>query len=126
MIGSDGNSLCTHGVLSRRSTHPRAYGTFPRVLGHYTREQNLLDWPQAVYKMTGLPAQAFCIPNRGLLQTKAWADIVVFDPNTVIDKATFTEPHQYPAGIEHVILNGRHVVKHEKHTGTMAGVVLSP
>jgi N-acyl-D-amino-acid deacylase len=126
MIGSDGNSLCTHGVLSRRSTHPRAYGTFPRVLGHYTREQRLLDWPQAIYKMTGLPAQAFGIPDRGLLQTKAWADIVVFDPATVSDKATFAEPHQYAAGIEHVILNGRHVVKHEKHTGVMAGVVLSP
>jgi N-acyl-D-amino-acid deacylase len=126
MIGSDGNSLCTHGVLSRRSTHPRAYGTFPRVLGHYTRQQQLLDWPQALHKMTGLPAKAFRIPDRGLLRTDAWADIVVFDPNTVIDKATFTHPHQYAAGIEHVILNGQHVVKDGEPTGIMAGVVLSP
>ncbi len=74
--------------------------------------------------MTGLPAKAFSIPDRGLLKTGAWADIVVFDPKTVIDEATFIEPHQYPTGIEHVILNGQHVVKHSEHTGVMAGVVL--
>ena len=83
MVGSDGYSVKSDGYMGQRSMHPRSYGTFPRVLGHYTREEKVLDWPQAVHKMTGLPARALGLTDRGALRPGVWADVVVFDPETV-------------------------------------------
>ena len=118
MIGSDG--------LPRPGTrpHPRAYGTFPRVLGVYVREQGLLSLEAAVHKMTGMPAARLGLADRGVLREGAYADIVVFDPATVKDQSTFTEPHQYPLGIETVLVNGAVAVQDGKATGVRAGRVL--
>ncbi len=126
MVGSDGYSVKANGYMGTRAMHPRSYGTFPRVLGHYTRDEKVLTWPQAVYKMTGLPARALGLTDRGVLRPGAWADIVVFDPARVIDRATFTQAHQYPLGIEHVLVNGQTAVANERTTNVRAGVVLPP
>jgi dihydroorotase/N-acyl-D-amino-acid deacylase len=90
--------------------HPRWYGTFPRVLGHYVREKHVLELEEAVRKMTSLPAGRMGLSDRGRIAEGAWADITIFDPNTVIDRATFEDPHQYPDGIPYVIVNGIVVV----------------
>ena len=124
MVSSDGYSVKSNGYRSKRSMHPRSYGTFPRVLGHYTREEKVLAWPQAVYKMTGLPARALGLTDRGALRPGAWADVVVLDPKTVIDRATFMNAHQYPVGIEYVWVNGQLAVADSQTTGTRAGAVL--
>ena len=121
MIASDGR-------LSRPGDghpHPRAYGTFPRVLGKYVREQKLLALETAVHKMTQMPAQRLRLAHRGVLRVGAAADVVVFDAATVKDQATFTEPHQYPRGIETVLVNGTVAVDGGKATGVRAGRVLS-
>ncbi|WP_306519718.1 amidohydrolase family protein [Gemmatimonas sp.] len=121
MIASDGR-------LSRPGDghpHPRAYGTFPRVLGEYVREQKLLALETAVHKMTQMPAQRLRLAHRGVLRVGAAADVVVFDAATVKDQATFTEPHQYPRGIETVLVNGTVAVDGGKATGVRAGRVLS-
>ena len=120
MIASDGR-LSEPGV---GHPHPRAYGTFPRVLGRYVREKKLLSWEEAIYKMTGFPAKTMGLTDRGLLKEGMKADITIFDPNTVIDKATFTEPHQYPNGIDHVIVNGQLVVTQGSFKAVKAGSVL--
>lgn len=104
--------------------HPRAYGTFPRVLGEYVRVQHVLTLPRAVQKMTSMPAARLGLSDRGVLRIGAMADVVVLDASTVADRATFTEPHQYAAGIETVIVNGRVAVKDGKPTGVKAGRVL--
>jgi len=104
--------------------HPRAYGTFPRVLGEYVRAQQLLPLATAVHKMTGMPAQRLGLRDRGVLRVGAMADVVVFNANTVKDQSTFTEPHQYPSGIETVIVNGSVAVRGGVATGVRAGRVL--
>jgi dihydroorotase/N-acyl-D-amino-acid deacylase len=104
--------------------HPRAYGTFPRVLGEYVRAQKLLPLETAVHKMTGMPARRLGLSDRGVLRVGAMADVVVFDAATVKDQSTFTEPHQYPSGIETVIVNGKIAVRAGKPTGVKAGQVL--
>lgn len=104
--------------------HPRAYGTFPRVLGEYVRLQHVLPLEVAVHKMTGMPAARLGLTDRGVLRVGAMADVVVFDANTVKDVATFTEPHQYPVGIETVIVNGTIAVQDSKPTGVKSGRVL--
>lgn len=104
--------------------HPRAYGTFPRVLGEYVRKQQLLPLATAVHKMTQMPAQRLGLTDRGVLQVGAIADVVVFDPKTVRDQATFTAPHQYPLGIETVVVNGQVAVAEAKPTGVRAGRVV--
>jgi dihydroorotase/N-acyl-D-amino-acid deacylase len=123
MVASDGR-------LSRPGDghpHPRAYGTFPRVLGEYVRNQKLLSLELAIHKMTQMPAQRLGLADRGVITAGAVADLVVFDANTVKDQATFTEPHQYPTGIETVIVNGTMSVERGKATGARAGrVVLRP
>jgi N-acyl-D-amino-acid deacylase len=121
MIGSDSwaTAVETEGV----QTHPRACGTFPRVLGRLVRE-GLFPLAEAVHKMTGLPAQTFHLTRRGLLREGWYADIVVFDPERVFDPATYEEPHRYPAGIECVIVNGKVTVQKSEHTGERAGRVL--
>lgn len=96
-------NVCTDGLLGGKP-HPRVYGAFPRVLGKYVREDKALTLEQAVYKMTGKPAATFNIKNRGQIKEGAYADITVFNPDTVIDKGTFTDPTQYPEGIEYVMV----------------------
>ena len=124
MIGSDASSVAPYGPLSRGKPHPRAYGTFARVLGRYTRELGVLTWAEAIHKMTGQPAARLGLSRRGRLQPGAWADVVVFDPQNVADRATFLEPHQYAMGIEHVLVNGVPVVSDGEHTGALPGHVL--
>jgi dihydroorotase/N-acyl-D-amino-acid deacylase len=105
--------------------HPRAYGTFPRVLGRYVREQKLLSLEQAVHKMTQMPAQRLGLSDRGVLRAGAMADVVVFDAGTVVDQSTFTAPHQYPKGIGTVIVNGVVAVENGTPTGARAGTVVT-
>ncbi|WP_075351917.1 N-acyl-D-amino-acid deacylase family protein [Algoriphagus marinus] len=120
MIGSDGR-------LSRPGDgqpHPRAYGTFPRVLGYYVREKKILSLPEAIHKMTGLSAGRLALSNRGLIKVENIADITIFDPETIIDKSTFTDPHQYPEGIEYVIINGKIAIDKGKYLAVPAGKVI--
>lgn len=105
--------------------HPRAYGTFPRVLGRYVREQRLLSLEQAVHKMTQMPAQRLGLSDRGVLRVGAVADVVVFDAGTVVDQSTFTAPHQYPKGIGTVVVNGVVAVENGAPTGARAGTVVT-
>jgi dihydroorotase/N-acyl-D-amino-acid deacylase len=120
-IGTDASAVRPEGELGRGQPHPRAYGTFPRVLGRYVREQQVLTLRQAIWRMTSLAAFQFNIPMRGELREGLFADVVVFDPATVIDRATFEKPHQYPIGIEYVIVNGVVTVTPQGHTGARAG-----
>jgi N-acyl-D-amino-acid deacylase len=126
MIGSDGSALAPYGPLGEGKPHPRSYGTFPRVLGEYTREQRVLTLPQAIHKMTGLPARRLRLRDRGVIREGARADLVVFDARRIADVATYQDPHRYPRGIEHVLVNGRFVIKHGEHTGSLPGRVLTP
>ncbi len=105
--------------------HPRMFGTFPRALGHYAREKQLLSIPTAVHRMTGLPARRLGLTDRGLLQEGAWADITVFDPETVIDRATYEKPKQYPSGIDYVLVNGQIVMVNGSHTGALPGTFVA-
>ena len=120
-IGTDSAALRPDGELGRGQPHPRAYGTFPRVLGRYVRERKVLELREAVRRMTSLAAWQFNIPRRGILREGYYADVVVFDPATVIDRATFDQPQQYPAGIDYVIVNGVLTVTPKGHTGARAG-----
>ena len=126
MIGSDGSALAPYGPLGEGKPHPRSYGTFPRVLGEYAREQRVLSLPQAIHKMTGLPARRLNIRNRGVIREGAKADLGVFDPRRIADAATYQDPHRYAGGVDHVIVNGRFVIKDGQHTGSLPGRVLTP
>ena len=121
MIASDGR-LSQPG---EGHPHPRAYGTFPRVLGEYVREQKLMSLETAIYKMTGMPAKRLRLDGRGVLREGAFADVVILDPRTVRDQATFLSPHQYPVGIETVIVNGVVAVANSTPTGARAGRVIT-
>ena len=121
MIGTDGSGLATEGPLSTGIPHPRSYGTFPRVLGHYVREQGVISLEEAVWKMCGLPAQKLRWADRGLIRKGYRADLVVLDPDTVADRATYQEPHQYPIGIHHVLVNGEVVISDGVHTRALPG-----
>lgn len=125
MIGSDAIATAPLGKMSVDRVHPRNYGTFPRVLGRYVRELRLLSLPEAVHKMTGLPAQRLGLRDRGVLREGAVADITVFHPLTVQDRATFEEPHQVPLGIEYVLVRGRVALERGMPTGVLAGMVLT-
>ncbi|MDH7513702.1 MAG: D-aminoacylase [Clostridiales bacterium] len=125
MIASDGSSLAPYGPLHRGLPHPRNYGAFPRFLGHYVREKNILSLPEAIKKISSLPAAKMGLNDRGILKPDYWADIVVFDPNKILDLATYTEPEKYPAGIDYVLVNGEVVIDHGEHTGARAGRILS-
>jgi N-acyl-D-amino-acid deacylase len=124
MIGSDGLAVAPYGKLSEGKPHPRFYGTFPLVLGKYCREEKLLDLPAAIKKMTSMPAEKVGLKNRGIIKKDNYADLVVFDPNTIKDNATFADPHQYPTGIEYVIVNGKITIESGQHTGAKSGLVL--
>lgn len=124
MICSDGSALATDGPLSSGSPHPRNYGTFPRILGHYCRDHNLMPIETGIQKMTSMPAKLVRLDNRGTVKPGVYADLVVFDPATIADRATFANPHQYPIGIPHVMVNGEFVVRDGEHTGATPGRVL--
>ena len=104
--------------------HPRAFGTCPRVLGHYARELGVFSMEEAVRRMTGLPAARLGLADHGILREGAWADLVVFDPKTVIDRATFENPCQYPLGIDYVLVNGKVTIDHGRHTGVLSGMFI--
>jgi N-acyl-D-amino-acid deacylase len=123
-VGSDGGALKTEGPLSAGHPHPRYYGTFPRVLGRYVREAKLLTLEDAVRKMTSANAAKVRVYDRGLLRPGQWADVTVFNPETIIDNATFEQPHQYASGVEYVVVNGQVVLEKGKHTGARPGVIL--
>jgi N-acyl-D-amino-acid deacylase len=123
-VGTDGSAIAPYGVLHRGKPHPRLYGTFPRVLGKYIREEKILLLPEMIKKITSLPAQKFGFVRRGVLKKEYCADVVVFDRDKVIDQATWTDPHQYPVGIEYVIVNGKVVIEKGRHTGNLPGKVL--
>jgi N-acyl-D-amino-acid deacylase len=124
MVCSDGSALAVDGPLSEGVPHPRSYGTFPRVLGHYVRERGTLPLELAIRKMTADPAARVGLRDRGRLATGMAADVVVFDPDTVTDRATFEAPHQYPVGIPHVLVNGRFVLRDGESTGELPGRAL--
>jgi N-acyl-D-amino-acid deacylase len=123
-VGSDAGARAPTGPLATVKYHPRSYGTFPRSLGRYVRELKVLEWEEAIAKMTSRPAQMLGLNQRGALRKGYFADIVVFDPATVTDKATYAEPIQFPDGIDYVIVNGMITVEHGRHTGARAGHVL--
>ncbi len=123
-IGCDGSALAPYGVLGRGKPHPRNYGTFPRLLGKYVRDEKILPMPEMIKKITSMPAQNFGFSNRGAVKKDYFADLVVFDEARIIDKATWVDPHQYSEGIEYVIVNGRVVVKRGEHTGQLPGSIL--
>jgi N-acyl-D-amino-acid deacylase len=123
-IGSDGSALATDGPLRRGNPHPRNFGTFPRVLGVYARELKVLRLEDAVRKMTSLNAAKLGITGRGLLRAGNFADLTLFDPDRVIDRATYEKPFEYNLGIEYVIVNGQVVLDQGKHTGARPGRAL--
>jgi len=123
-IGSDGLAYATDGPLRRGHPHPRSFGTFPRVLGVYVRELGILRLEDAVRRMTSLNARKLGLHDRGVVRPGAVADVTVFDPERVIDRATYTEPFRYSEGIEYVLVNGTLVLDHGRHTGARPGVAL--
>ncbi|MFM7318342.1 MAG: amidohydrolase family protein, partial [bacterium] len=123
-IGSDGSAYAIEGPLRRGNPHPRNFGTFPRVLGVYVREKQLLTLEDAVRKMTSLNATRVGMTDRGVLRAGNFADVTIFDPKTVMDQSTFTAPFAYNKGISQVIVNGVVVLDGEKHTGAMPGRAL--
>lgn len=125
-VATDGLAFAPYGPLSRSRPHPRSYGTYPRVLGRYVRDLKLLSLPEAIRKCTELPASRLALGHRGLVRKGFAADLVVFDPLTIADRATFESPHQYPAGIHLVVVNGQVTVRDSGHTGAGAGRLLMP
>jgi N-acyl-D-aspartate/D-glutamate deacylase len=135
MIESDGSAHATYGELSEGQPHPRSYGVFPLAYRKYVRGETREEMPreegeailtlqEAVRKMTSFPAQKLRLMDRGLLREGMWADITIFDLDTISDQATYTEPHQYPTGIPYVIVNGEVVIDGGEHNGVLAGKVL--
>ena len=124
MPASDGSVYSPEGVLGKELPHPRSYGTFPRFFEKFVREQKVLDLPTAIWKCTGLPASRMKLKERGQLIPGYAADITVFDPATIADRSTYAQPHQFPAGIVHVFVNGVHTIADGAHTGALPGIVL--
>ena len=123
-FGSDAGSLAPEGHFLNSNPHPRAYGNFSRVLGKYVRDEKVISLEDAIRKLSGLPASNLKIKNRGLLETGFFADVVIFDPTTIQDHATFADPHQYATGMIHVFVNGEQVLKDGEHTGRLPGRVV--
>lgn len=125
MIGTDGEGRAAEGLLSSGKPHPRNFGTFPRVLGYYTREKKILPLEETIRKMTSLPAAKLHLKDRGTLKKGNYADITIFDPLNVVDKSTFTHPQQYPEGIIHVMVNGKSVINNGVHTRVKPGKIIT-
>ncbi len=123
-LGSDAEALAPEGVFMKSSTHPRAYGNFARLLGKYSRDEQLLPLEEAVRRLTQLPATHWKLQDRGCLDARCFADVVVFDPAVIADKATFDAPKQYAVGVEHVLVNGVPVIRNGEHTGAKPGRVV--
>jgi len=123
-FGSDAASIPNHGLFAARSTHPRTYGNFARVLAKYVREEQILSLSQAIYKLTRLPATQLRLQRRGELRPGFFADVVVFDPAAIQDHATYDKPHQYSTGMVHVWVNGQQVLAQGEHTGRTPGRVV--
>jgi N-acyl-D-amino-acid deacylase len=121
---SDAGAPASEGIFLKSNPHPRAYGSFVRVLGKYAREEGVLPLEEGVRRLSGLPAENLSLRDRGRLSEGFFADVVVFDPATVTDHATFAEPHQYASGIVHVFVNGTQVVRNGEHTGATPGHVV--
>ena len=118
---SDEAALAPEGVFLESNPHPRAYGSFARLLGRYVRDEGVIPLEEAIRRLTSFPAETFGIERRGVLAPGAYADVVVFDPETIEDRATFAEPHQYAVGVRHVFVNGIHTLEDGEHTGATAG-----
>jgi N-acyl-D-amino-acid deacylase len=123
-FGSDAGSMATEGVFLKSSTHPRAYGNFARLLGKYIREEKVISLEEAIRRLTTQPATNLGLDRRGILRESNYADVIVFDPTTIADRATFEKPHQYAVGMKHVFVNGVQVLKDGEHTGTTPGRAL--
>ena len=123
-FGSDAGSLAPEGDFLKYNPHPRAYGNFARLLGKYVREEKLIPLEEAVYKLSGLSADKLKIKDRGYLKKGNFADVVIFDPETIQDHATFANPHQLATGVHHVFVNGMQVLKDGEHTGKTPGRVV--
>ena len=123
-FASDSGSMAPEGVFLRSNPHPRAYGNFARWLGRYVRDEKLVPLEEAVRRLTSLPAENLGIKERGRLAEGFYADVVMFDPATIQDHATFEKPHQYATGVKHVLVNGTQVLKDGEHTGAKPGRVV--
>jgi N-acyl-D-amino-acid deacylase len=123
-FGSDAGSMAPEPPFTRSSTHPRAYGNFARLLGRYVREEKVIPLAEAIRRLTGLPATNLELDRRGFLREGMFADVVVFDPAGILDRATFDKPHQYAIGMRHVFVNGAQVLKDGEHTGAKPGRAL--
>ena len=121
---SDAGSSAPEGVFLKSSTHPRAYGNFARLLGKYVRQEKVITLAEAVRRLASLPAENLKLDRRGKLQKGYYADIVVFDPDTICDNATYEKPQQYATGMIHVFVNGKQVLKEGEHTGVKSGRVV--
>jgi N-acyl-D-amino-acid deacylase len=121
---SDAESLAPEGVFLKSNPHPRAYGNFARLLGRYVRTEKIMSLEEAIRRLTSLPATNLKLDRRGELKVGHHADVVVFDPTTIEDHATFDKPHQYSTGMKHVFVNGIQVLKNGEHTGATPGRVV--
>jgi N-acyl-D-amino-acid deacylase len=124
-FGSDEASQAPEGVFLKSNPHPRAYGNFARVLGKYVRDEKIIPMTEAVRRLSGLPASNLGLDHRGFIKEGMFADVVIFDPATIADRATFEKPHQYAVGVKHVFVNGTQVLKDGEHTGAKPGRALS-
>jgi N-acyl-D-amino-acid deacylase len=124
MFGTDGFGIKPDGVLGEGQPHPRCYGTYPRVLGHYVRDEGVLSLEEAVRKSTSLPAERLQLPEKGRVRVGGDADLVVFDRETVNDRATYEQPHQFPSGIDYVVVAGQVACDHGTVTPARTGKVL--
>jgi len=123
-VDNDSSGTSPEGILGEEHPHPRAYGTFPRILRKYVREEKKLTLEEAIRKFSALPAQRMRLTDRGVLKQGMWADVVVFDPKTVRDVATFDDPNRLSEGMEYVLINGVPVIENGKMTGALPGKVL--
>jgi N-acyl-D-amino-acid deacylase len=123
-FGSDAASMAAEGAFLNSSTHPRAYGNFARLLGKYVRDEKVIPLEEAIRRLAALPCENLGLAQRGLLKTGYFADVVIFDPKTIADKATFEKPHQYAVGMKHVFVNGVQLLKDGEHTGKTSGRAL--
>jgi N-acyl-D-amino-acid deacylase len=124
MFGTDGWGVSPTGIMGHGKPHPRFYGAFPRILGKYVREEGIMRLEEAIRKMTSFPAQRLGLWDRGLLREGFWADVVIFDPLSIIDNATYENPHQFSTGIHYVLVNGELVVEHNQQAEVLPGKIL--
>lgn len=123
-FGSDAAAVAPEGKVLEKGAHPRTYGNFARVLGKYVRDENVITLEEAIYKLSAFPAKNLKITDRGRLEEGYYADVVIFNPNTIADHATFKDPHQLSTGMNHVFVNGEHVLNNGEHTGALPGRVV--